>query len=211
MNCSNVPTANALSVDERARQWSRTFRAERPRLGVCGRLAVFAAALAALAAIGFPWNSSADDARQHGDAAKAAAGHDNAKKTPPYKAESLRGRVVFAAEALAKRLGVASVEEAKERTLAIETESGEIFPLVEDVRARAFRVDKTLREFEVELLVRRYEATPMRQVIGVYAIKKDGKYEVDYWCDVCAIAMFELKPCECCQAMNYLRLRKVEK
>ncbi|RIK83772.1 MAG: hypothetical protein DCC68_03030 [Planctomycetota bacterium] len=137
------------------------------------------------------------------------ADEGTAKNAAKYVTESLRGRVVFAAEATARRLGVKSVDEAAERILALEAPDGTLYPLIEDVRARAFRADKTLREFDVELLVRKHEGTPMRQVIGVYALKKDGKYEVDYWCDVCAIAMFELKPCECCQAMNYLRLRKV--
>ncbi|MEX2188217.1 MAG: hypothetical protein WD875_15530 [Pirellulales bacterium] len=143
------------------------------------------------------------------DSRPAGASGDSAKQAEKYSVESLRGRVVFAAEAMARLHGVKGVAEAKERVLALETSDGEIYPLVEDVRGRAFRVDAKLREFDVELLVRRYEGSPMRQVIGVYAIEKDGKYEVDYWCDVCAIAMFEQKPCECCQAMNHMRLRKV--
>jgi hypothetical protein len=44
----------------------------------------------------------------------------------------------------------------------------------------------------------------------VYAIKPDGKYQVDYWCDVCSIAMYELKPCECCQGPTRLREWKIK-
>jgi hypothetical protein len=127
-----------------------------------------------------------------------------------YAVETLRGRVVFAAEAMAKLHGVKSAPDAKDRVLALETADGKLYPLVEDVRGRAFRVDEKLREFDIELLVRKYDGSPLRQVIGVYAVKKDGKDEVDYWCDVCAIAMYESKPCECCQAMNTMRLRRVE-
>ena len=59
-------------------------------------------------------------------------------------------------------------------------------------------------------LVRQYSGAPSAQVIQVFALKKDGKYEVDYWCDICAIAMFELKACDCCQADIELRERKVK-
>jgi hypothetical protein len=47
------------------------------------------------------------------------------------------------------------------------------------------------------------------QVIRLYELKKEGKFILDYWCDVCAIDMYELKPCDCCQAPNRLRLRSV--
>ena len=68
-------------------------------------------------------------------------------------------------------------------------------------------MDKRLREIDVELLVRRYKQSPMLQVIRVYEIKKDKKYLVDYWCDICAIVMFELGPCDCCKDTNRLRKR----
>lgn len=151
-----------------------------------------------------------DKAAEADKADKDDAPAKNERQPPMFTVETLRGRVVFAAEATERRHGVKSAPEAKERVLALETGDGKLYPLIEDVRGRAFRADKTLRDFEVELLVRRFEGSPLRQIIGVYAIKKDGKYEVDYWCDVCAIAMFELKPCECCQAMNQMRLRRVE-
>ena len=51
----------------------------------------------------------------------------------------------------------------------------------------------------------------MVQVVRVYVLKPDGKYELDYWCDICSIAMYELKPCECCQGPTRLRERLVEK
>ena len=36
------------------------------------------------------------------------------------------------------------------------------------------------------------------------------RLELDYWCDICAIAMYELKECECCQGPIELRRRKTE-
>jgi hypothetical protein len=129
--------------------------------------------------------------------------------SPNFTVETHRGHVVFLAEAVEKRTGVPVVPEARERVLALETAKGELIPLLEEVRARAFRGDERLRKMEIELVVRKYRNSPLVQVIGVAEIAKDGKYEIDYWCDICAIAMFEQKDCECCQEPNVLRRRKV--
>jgi hypothetical protein len=118
--------------------------------------------------------------------------------------------VVYRAEALKRLHNIQSVDEAKERTLALETADGTLIPLVEDVRGRAFRADKRLREMEVELLVRKFRGSPAGQVIRVYELNKEGKFEIDYWCDICSIAMYELKVCECCQGEIELRRTKVK-
>src|SRR5688572_25372505 len=65
-----------------------------------------------------------------------------------FELETIRGRVVYLAEVLEKRAGVASVPEAKDRMLALETKEGALIPLVEDVRGRAFRRDERLRSEE---------------------------------------------------------------
>jgi hypothetical protein len=125
-----------------------------------------------------------------------------------FTLDTVRGRVVFLAEAMEKQAGAAAVPEAKDRILALETKAGELIPLLEDVRGRAFRRDERLRKMDVELLVRRYKGSPVVQVIRVFEVGKDGLNEVDYWCEICAIAMYELKECECCQGPIELRKRK---
>jgi len=133
-----------------------------------------------------------------------------AEPPPAFTLDTIRGRVVYLAEAMEKRTGVASVAEAKDRILALQTAKDEWIPLIEDVRGRAFRRDERLRNMEVELLVRRYSGSPAVQIIRVFEITKDGRFEIDYWCQICAIAMFERKDCECCQEPNELRRRQVE-
>ena len=135
----------------------------------------------------------------------------NAEEAPAFRTETIRGRVVYLAEALDRKFAVKSSDDAKERILALETPEGTLVPLVEDTRGRGFRADKRLRQIDLELTVRRYEGSPAVQVIRVCELAKDGKYEVDYWCDICSIVMFEQKECECCQEPNVLRRRKVEK
>ena len=51
----------------------------------------------------------------------------------------------------------------------------------------------------------------MIQVIRAYELAKGGKFELDYWCEICAIAMFELKECDCCQGPIELRRQRVQK
>jgi hypothetical protein len=133
-----------------------------------------------------------------------------ADEPPPFKLQTYRGHVVFLNEALQKRFGINTVPEAAERTIALQTADGTLVPIVEDVRGRAFRVDERLRKPEVEILVRKYQGLPAVQVIRLFEVTKEGKLELDYWCDICAIPMVELKPCECCQGETVLRRRKVE-
>lgn len=132
------------------------------------------------------------------------------KTDSPFELQTHRGKVVYLAEALQRLHGIKSVDEAKDRTLAVETADGTLIPLVEDVRGRAFRADKRLREMEVELLLRKFKGSPAGQVIRVYELTKDGKFEIDYWCEICSIAMYELKICECCQGEIELRRTKVK-
>jgi hypothetical protein len=138
--------------------------------------------------------------------AAAALAEDSA---PCFSTETLRGHVVYLAEAMEKQTGVPAVPEARERVLALKTDRGALIPLLEDIRARAFRRDDRLREMQVELLVRRYPRSPFVQIIRVFEVAKGGRYEIDYWCEICAIAMFEKKDCECCQGDVELRKRPV--
>ena len=131
------------------------------------------------------------------------------EKPAAFKTETIRGRVVFLAEAMEQQVGVTAVAEARDRVLALRMAGGELSPLLEDVRGRAFRRDDRLRAMEVELVVRRYKNSPAVQIIRVIEVAKDGRLEIDYWCDICAIAMFEKKDCECCQGDVELRRRKL--
>jgi len=127
-----------------------------------------------------------------------------------YTTQTIRGRVVYLAEAMEKQTGVRTVPEATQRILALQTDAGDLIPLLEDVRGRAFRRDQRLRDMQVELLVRRYRQSPAVQILRVFEIAKDGRYEIDYWCDVCAIAIYEDRECDCCQGPVELRRRKVD-
>lgn len=147
------------------------------------------------------------------DAANSQAA-DGVDKQPSgkkeYTTQSLRGQVVWMADALRDRFGIQTDDDVAHAVVALEDEQGRLHPLLKDTRGRAFYSDERLRGIDLELLVRRYPGSPSVQVVRVYAIKPDGKYQLDYWCDVCSIAMYELKPCECCQGPTRLRERRAE-
>jgi hypothetical protein len=122
----------------------------------------------------------------------------------------VRGRIVWLADALERLHGVRLVPEAREHILVLETPSGELVPLVEDERGRAFRSDGRLRGIDVEVVGRQQRGSPFLQVMKLFAVDDGRRYELDYWCEICSIAMFELKPCDCCQGSIELRRREVD-
>jgi len=150
-----------------------------------------------------------------GDSSKSSGKETGEKndraKAAKYSTETLHGKVVWMSEALKRRFDVQTDLHSTEAMVVLETPTGQLHPIVPDQRGRAFMVDPRLRDIDVELFVRRYEGSPLVQVIRVYHVKPDGKYEVDYWCDLCAISMYILKQCECCQGPTRLRERLVEK
>ena len=186
-----------------------------------GRLAILLGALASamVSPVTFaddkPAPTGANKVRQTPEAAKSAAKTDKAsqgsqKASSKYITETLRGKVVWLSEALSRKHGVRLDADAAETVVALETADGELIPLMKEDRGRGFWKDARLRGVDLELVVRRYKGVPVVQVIRVYRLKEGKKYEVDYWCDVCAIQMFELKQCECCQGPTRLRERLVE-
>ena len=161
-------------------------------------------------AIDPPTDNAADNAK---DAAPAVEGStvavEDEKREAKYRNELLHGRVVWLAAALRSRFGITSVPEVAENGLAILTTDGSLVPIVENLRGRAFRKDPRLLEMELELLVRRYEHQPFVQVVKIFEVEGDKRNEIDYWCDVCAIIMYEYGPCSCCQDQNRLRRQLV--
>jgi hypothetical protein len=129
---------------------------------------------------------------------------------PKYRTELIRGQVVWLAAALKSEFGISTVPEAAETALAIRTHDGQLLPIVENIRGRAFRKDERLRNKDMQIVARRYERQPLIQILRVYEVEGDKRFELDYWCDICAIVMFETGPCSCCQDDNRLRKRLAE-
>jgi len=144
-----------------------------------------------------------------GNTAPAATKSDDAA-SGDYVTERVRGKVVWLDEALKRLHGITSEPDAEKTQVVLETADGHLWPLAQDTRGRSFVVDERLREIELDLLVRRYQSAPFLQVIRVMRPTKDGLVDVDYWCDICAITMYILKPCECCQGESRLRERPIE-
>ncbi len=126
---------------------------------------------------------------------------------PGFTTETLHGRLVWLGAALGRRFGIETDADAERTQIALETTGGELVPLVKDFRTRGFWLDERLRADDVEMVVRRYDQLPAVQMVRWYVVRKGRKYELDYWCDICAIPMYELKTCDCCQGEIRLRER----
>ena len=124
---------------------------------------------------------------------------------PPEK-EVFAGKVVLLQEALARR-GIETSEEMKAQVV-LETEDGTLIPILSDWRGRAFFQDKRLRNRKVELVGYRPEGTPYLKVLMVFSFDKQGvRQYTDYWCEICAIPMYEIKECDCCHGLGELRFQ----
>lgn len=143
--------------------------------------------------------------------ADSAATNVAADAQPEYTTEEIRGRIVWVDDVLARRWGVEVDEDARHTLLALETvgDPPELHPIIKDIRGRMFHADPSLLERMWSLEVRRHPGSPLVQVLRTYTIADGEKFEFDYWCDICAIPMYELKPCECCQGPIRIRERSV--
>ncbi|MDA1017100.1 MAG: hypothetical protein O3A00_21905 [Planctomycetota bacterium] len=122
------------------------------------------------------------------------------------KRELFTGKVIPLRDALKKR-GVTSFSEF-DKQVVLETAEGELIPLVSDWRGRAFFQDDRLRKRKVELVGYRRPGVPYLQVLMVFTFDdKNVRQYTDYWCDICSIPMYEIKPCDCCQADIRLRFQ----
>ncbi len=129
-----------------------------------------------------------------------------AAKAPEPKRELFHGTVVLAQDALKKR-GIKVAKEMKDQAV-LETTDGDLIPIAADWRGRAFFQDKRMRGRKTELVGYRRPGIPYLQVLVVFFVNEKGqREEMDYWCDVCSIPMYEIKDCECCQGPIIFRLR----
>lgn len=139
------------------------------------------------------------------ETAKATTATAGPAKEEPVR-RLYRGQVVNLRDALKERGIRASGEFDDQYVLA--TTDGRLIPIVPDWRGRAFYQDKRLRNRPLQLVGSQPEGLPWLQVLMVFLVDEQGhrKY-MDYWCDICSIPMYQIKPCDCCQAPIRLRFQ----
>ena len=136
----------------------------------------------------------------------AAEGDPGNGQAEPRK-DLFSGKVVPLAEAL-KRREVEFYEQELKDQVVLETPDGELIPILPDWRGRAFYQDERLRDRKLDLVGIRRPGVPHLQVLMVFTFDDKGRrMYTDYWCDICAIPMYEIKDCECCQGPIRLRFQ----
>lgn len=123
--------------------------------------------------------------------------------------EVASGKIVWLADAVGDQYQLRVEDNARHHVLALKTDDGQILPVIEDARGGAFRVDQRIRDTPLQLTVRRYPGLAAVQVIQIRERREGRLFELDYWCDICAITMVSSGPCACCQQENELRRRPV--
>jgi hypothetical protein len=131
------------------------------------------------------------------------------KRKPELPKKLFEGKVVLLEEAF-KRRDIAAFDEMKKQAV-LETTDGRLIPIIADWRGRAFFQDKRLRNRRVQLVGFQPEGMPYLKVLIIYTFdKKQTRQYTDYWCDICSIPTYEIKPCDCCQMPIRLRYQPQE-
>src|SRR5262249_45209445 len=124
---------------------------------------------------------------------------------PPAKTQQFDGKVVPLAGLLEKS-GVRLDREAAPHWLALVTEDGKVYPLIQDAGSRLFFLDERLQNRPMHLTGRLHHDTQLLQVLAVNSVIKGELHDVYYWCEVCSIRRNEkLKKCDCCGGPLELR------
>jgi hypothetical protein len=121
---------------------------------------------------------------------------------PPAKPklETFTGKVVKAADVL-KQQGIELDPDAAPNWLVLQTADGKAHPIVKDIGGRMFYHDPALLGRDYEIQGRILPGTPLLQVVQVAGLKAGKRYDIYYWCEVCAIKRHALEKtgvCECC-------------
>jgi hypothetical protein len=156
------------------------------------------------------WSDESPAKRAAPDSPVHSVDKPESDRAPKPTKKLFRGRVVNVFESL-KRRGVKAYPEELKAQVALETDGGELIPILPDWRGRAFFQDERLRNRKVELIGFRRDGLPYLNVLEIYTFDDTGRRQyTDYWCDICSIPMYELKPCDCCQQEIRIRFQPME-
>ena len=141
----------------------------------------------------------------------APAGTDPpAKKPEPARNEYYKGKVVRLAGVIEKH-GSKLDPDAAPHWLALLTDDGKLYPLIEDDGARMFFKDASLLNRPMRLTGRFLPGSQLLQVVEVHSYRNGELHEVFYWCNICSIKRLEKKQCDCCGGPMELREEPVKK
>jgi hypothetical protein len=129
---------------------------------------------------------------------------------PAGKTTYYKGKVVPLA-GLLEKIGSKLDADAAPHWLALVTDDGAVYPLIQDDGSRMFFKDARLLNRPMRLTGRFLPGSQLLQVLEVHSYVKGELHEVYYWCDVCSIKRYEKKICDCCGGPMELREEPVKK
>jgi hypothetical protein len=139
-----------------------------------------------------------------------AVGHALCPSSRAAEPETYSGKVIRLADVVAKAGGKLD-DDAAPHWLALATDDGKLYGLVQDAGSRLFFKDANLLNRPVRLTGRLISGSMLLRVALVRTVNKGEEYEVYYWCDICSIRRGEKNICECCGGPMELREVPVKK
>ena len=121
------------------------------------------------------------------------------KPTPDGKAARLRGRIVCLTEELVSEHQVTPACATRGHVYALKTGDGKLHPLLPTESAAAVWLDERYRQLDLQIVARRFPNTEFIEVIKYQTWRNDKPFDLDYFCIVCNISVYQPGPCECCQ------------
>ena len=121
-----------------------------------------------------------------------------AKVAVPNPEIQLRGRIVCLAEEM-HRLHQTALPTGHEHLYGFRTNEGTYYTLLRTRTAEGLFADKRLHERELIVQGRVLPNTQILDAIPVGSVREGRRYELYYWCTVCAIKTVIPGPCMCCQ------------
>jgi hypothetical protein len=128
----------------------------------------------------------------------------------PKKSAYYKGKVVPLA-GIVEKFGSRLDPEAAPHWLALSSDGGKLYPLIQDDGSRMFFKDPALSNRPMRLTGRLIPGSELLQVIEVHSVLQGQLHEIYYWCNVCSIKRFEKKICDCCGGPMELREVPVDK
>ena len=125
-------------------------------------------------------------------------------KAEPARNDYFKGKVIRLADFVVKN-GSKLDADAAPHWLALATDDGKIYPLVQDDGARMFFKDEKLLNRPMRLTGRLLPGSQLLLVVEVHSYLHGELHDVYYWCDICAIKRYEKKNCDCCGGPMELR------
>jgi hypothetical protein len=136
---------------------------------------------------------------------KQADGGASSVAGPESPILELDAEGVYWGPAVKEKLSRELLDDAMDDVVALRTSDGRLYPVLPTESGLFFYRDERVRARPMRVRGRWHAGLSMFEVIDRYSLLDGKPNEIYYWCEICAIQMYHLKDCDCCQGPIELR------